>query len=703
MFNRLGKSFNSDNRNMPVSKKNYHEQIRALKEKIAYYERLLAKTKKAQEIAAENEEKFHTLFQNSNDAILIMEGDHFIECNPKAELLFGMPYNELIGHTLTQLSGITLKDDPKSKRVLTNYIAAAFEGESQNFEWPLKKKDGSIVHTEISLNRMDLRGQPFLQVTIRDISQRKRTEYELQEKNLQYETLFHNSLVGMWRMEFEQPIPTSLPPEEIAKKIIFTGYISDCNEVFATMYGLPNRELMIGKKVSDLNSDLDESIRRLTKMVRNNYKMDILDNEEKDFKGNIKNFRNSFFGYIREDHLIWMWGVQLDITEQKVLEKQFMQSQKMEAIGMLAGGIAHDFNNLLTVINGYSDLIISKLPIDSPIYKNVTAIRKAGLRAANLTNQLLAFSRKQILQPKVVMINEIVEKMVQMIDRLIGDNIEVKTRLASDLGQVKVDPVKVEQIIMNLAINARDAMPNGGQLFITTSNTTIDKKYTRTHPGAQTGKYVRLEVTDTGIGIDKEILEHIFEPFFTTKDKARNTGLGLATIYGIIKQSNGYIDVISQPGEGTTFAVYFPRVDDVIDIEVDIPASKYGDQLKGEETILLVEDAENVRQVIRESLEVYGYHLLEAGDGEEALQAATLYDNPIHLVLTDVIMPRMDGYTFVKKLMPIRPEVKVLFMSGYTNESVVRDGIVEPGVQFIQKPFNLVELARRIRTLLDQK
>ena len=679
--------------------KNRDQEIKALKEKIAYYERLLAKTRKAQEIASENEEKFHALFQNSNDAILIMEGDQFIECNPKAELLLGRPYNEIIGMTLQQLSAAKSKD---VRRRLLNLLASAFEGEPQNFEWVLAKKDGFPIDTEISLNLMTIRNQPYLQVTIRDISRRKKAENELQEKNLQYETLFHNTLVGMWRMEFDHPIPITLKPEEIAKEIVFTGYISDCNDVLAQMYGLPSRNLMIGKKISDISTDLDESIRRLTSMVRNNFKMDILENEEKDVNGNLKNFRNSFFGYIRNGHLLWMWGLQLDLTEQKVLEKQFMQSQKMEAIGMLAGGIAHDFNNLLTVINGYSDLILNKLSIDNPIYKNVAAIRKAGVRAANLTNQLLAFSRKQILQPKVVMVNEIVEKMVQMIDRLIGDNIEVQTRLASDLGQVKVDPVKVEQIIMNLAINARDAMPNGGKLFIATSNASIDKKYARTHPGARTGKYVRLEVTDTGVGIDKETMEHIFEPFFTTKDKARNTGLGLATIYGIVKQSNGYIDVVSQPGEGTTFAIYFPRVDDVIDIEVDIPASKYGDQLKGEETILLVEDAENVRQVIRESLEVYGYHILEAGDGEEALQVATLYNKAIHLVLTDVIMPRMDGYTFVKKLMPIRPEVKVLFMSGYTNETVVREGIVEPGIQFIQKPFNLVELARHIRTILDR-
>ncbi len=678
------------------------KKIEELEQKILYYERLLAETKQSQIVASENEQKYRALFEHANDAILILDKDHFVSCNPMAEKMFGLSKKELIGKSPVELSPKTQEHGGDSHSEALQYIGAALAGEAEFFEWRFLRTDQTPFDCEVSLNRLEIHGRPFIQAIIRDISARRKAEEELREKNLQYESLFHNSLVGIWRMEFDEPIPITLSPPEIGKKIFYSGYISDCNDAFAQMYEAPARQAFIGKRIQDFSADAEQSIQNLTKMAHNNFKMELVDTIEKGLKGNLRSFRNSYFGYVKNQRLIWLWGFQLDITEQKVLEKQFLQSQKMEAIGMLAGGIAHDFNNLLTVINGYSDLMANKLNVEDPVYKYVSAIKKAGQRAANLTSQLLAFSRKQILQPKVILINEIIEKMYQMIDRLIGDDIEVKMRLASDLGQVKVDPVKVEQIIMNLVINARDAMREGGELTIATSNALIDKNFTQTHPGSQTGKYVSLEVSDSGHGMGKKVLERIFEPFYTTKDKAISSGLGLATVYGIVKQSNGYIDVVSQPGKGSTFTIYFPRVDDVIDIDVDVPISKYGKELHGSETLLVVEDAENVRQVIKESLELYGYKIKEAGDGEEALQVATLTDAPIHLVLTDVVMPRMDGFTFIKKLMPIHPDTKVLFMSGYTNETIVLRGELAPGVQFIQKPFNLIELARRIRRQLDE-
>jgi len=685
-----------------MSKKPTAKKIEELEQKILYYERLLAETKQSQIVASENEQKYRALFENANDAILILDKDHFVSCNPMAETMFGLPKKEIIGKSPAELSPPTQPRGEDSHSHALQYIGAALAGQPEFFEWRFLRADQTSFDCEVSLNRLEIHGRPFIQAIIRDISARRRAEEELREKNLQYESLFHNSLVGIWRMEFEEPIPISLSPPEIGKKIFYSGYISDCNDAFAQMYATPTRQAFIGKRLQDFSASPEQSIQQLTKMAHNNFKMELLDSIEQDIKGNTRSFRNSFFGYVKDQHLIWLWGFQLDITEQKMLEKQFLQSQKMEAIGMLAGGIAHDFNNLLTVINGYSDLMANKLNVEDPVYKYVSAIKKAGQRAANLTSQLLAFSRKQILQPKVILINEIIEKMIQMIDRLIGDDIEVRMRLAKDLGQVKVDPVKVEQIIMNLVINARDAMRDGGELVIATANAVIDKAFTQTHPGSRTGKYVSLEVSDNGSGMEKKVLERIFEPFYTTKDKAINSGLGLATVYGIVKQSNGYIDVVSHSGKGSTFTIYFPRVDDVIDIDVDVPASKYGKELHGNETLLIVEDAENVRQVIKESLELYGYKIKEAGDGEEALQVSTLTDTPIHLVLTDVVMPKMDGFTFIKKLMPIHPDTKVLFMSGYTNETIVQKGELAPGVQFIQKPFNLIELARRIRRQLDE-
>ncbi len=685
------------------SKNMTEKDIVRLEQKIKYYEQLLEKTREAQNRAKENEEKFRALFQMAHDAILILDEDRIAECNSRTLDLFHCDKEEIINKDFVAFSPKFQPSGEKSDHRILFYIGEALQGKPQLFQWEHKRFDGNLFDAEVSLNRIQINGTYYLQAIIRDVSERIRTQRELKEKNLQYESLFHNSLVGIWRMEFEQPIMIEQEPIEIARMIFNTGYISDCNNAFARMYGADSREELIGRKISRVSINEQQTIERLLKMIQNDYKIEILDNEETDINGNLINLRNSYFGQIEEGFLCWMWGIQLDLTEQKILEKQLLQSQKMEAIGMLAGGIAHDFNNLLTVINGYSDLIGSQIKAGNPLYKHISSIRQAGQKAADLTGQLLAFSRKQILQPKVILMNDIIEHMIQMIERLIGEHIEVKKRLASELGQVKVDPVKVEQILINLVINARDAMPDGGILTISTANTVLTKKYTAAHPGAKTGKYVRLEIRDTGNGIEKEKLEHIFEPFYTTKDKALNTGLGLATVYGIIKQSNGYIDVVSKPGKGTTFFLYFPRVDDVIEFDVDVKKSLDRKSIRGDETILIVEDAENVRQVIRESMDIYGYTILEAGDGEEALQLAMLSQDPIHLVLTDIVMPGMDGYAFIKKLLPIRPHIKVLFMSGYTDDTIVRKGELTPGLDFIQKPFNLVELARKIRQILDSR
>jgi len=403
------------------------------------------------------------------------------------------------------------------------------------------------------------------------------------------------------------------------------------------------------------------------------------------------------FSPIREgSDLLGFVGVGEDVTERLALEQQVLQSQKMEAIGNLAGGIAHDFNNMLAVINGYSELLLAGLRPGAPMQAYVAEISKAGDRAANLTRQLLAFSRKQLLETKVLDLNDVVQKVDRMLRRLIGEDIELVTLLDPGLGRVKADPGQVEQVLMNLAVNARDAMPQGGRLLLRTRNAEAREIRAVTVAG---GSYVVVEVEDTGCGMQPEVLEHIFEPFFTTKEQGRGTGLGLATVYGIVKQSGGYIDVASEPGAGSRFTIYLPQV------EEQAPAEEGFTQRvlpSGSETILLVEDEPMVRAMVRTVLAECGYTVLEAMQGDDALRLAEEHEGPIHLLLTDVVMPRMSGRELAERLTAQRPDTQVLFMSGYTDDAVMRHGVEDAEMELLQKPFTHLALAQRIRRLLDR-
>jgi len=400
-------------------------------------------------------------------------------------------------------------------------------------------------------------------------------------------------------------------------------------------------------------------------------------------------------------------GIARDVTERKraeeerlALQEQLRQSQKMEAIGQLAGGVAHDFNNLLTVIHGYSELILTSLNENSRLRQDVREIIHASERASSLTRQLLAFSRKQVLQPKVLDLNAYVSNMDKMLRRMIGENIELMTLLAKDLGRIKADPGQIEQVILNLAVNARDAMLNGGKLTIETANIELDENYTRSHIGVTPGHYVMLSVSDTGVGIAREVKERIFEPFFTTKEKGKGTGLGLSTVFGIIQQSGGNIWVYSEPGLGTTFKIYLPRIEE--DTESLKPSAVSTKSLQGSETILLVEDEEIVRKLACTILQKNGYEVLEAPNGEEALRIVQGQNgNPIHLLVTDVVMPGMSGRQLADRLERVRPGTKVLFMSGYTDDTIVHHGVLDPGIAYIQKPFTPDALASKVRDILD--
>jgi PAS domain S-box-containing protein len=387
-----------------------------------------------------------------------------------------------------------------------------------------------------------------------------------------------------------------------------------------------------------------------------------------------------------------------DITERKALENSLRQSQKMEAVGLLAGGVAHDFNNLLTVINGYTDIILSKLEQDNPNYNYLQQVKKSGKRASSLTRQLLAFSRRQILKPEVIDINKLTLDMEKMLRRLVREDIEFKSIFDDSLKLVQADPGQIDQVLLNLVVNASDAMPSGGKLTIETQNDYLDEHYVSSESVAKAGEYVRLTVSDTGIGMDKETRERIFEPFFTTKEKGKGTGLGLATVYGIVKQSHGTIWVYSELGRGTTFKVYLPVAAQSEVEKVEQPKTV---DIKGNESILVIEDDNAVRMMAVEGLKELGYNVYDVPDGPKGIDLVKANGKTIDLLLTDVVMPNMSGREVADTIVPMVPNIKVLFMSGYTDNDIVHHGVLQEGINFIQKPFNVAALAHKIRTVLQ--
>jgi two-component system, cell cycle sensor histidine kinase and response regulator CckA len=388
------------------------------------------------------------------------------------------------------------------------------------------------------------------------------------------------------------------------------------------------------------------------------------------------------------------------LFQRQQLEEQLHQSQKMEAIGRLAGGVAHDFNNLLTVIAGCTDLLLARLPYQDPSRVDIEEIREAVERASSLTCQLLAFSRKQVLQPKVLDLSRLVAQMEKMLQRIIGEDLEMVTVLTEEPTAVLADPGQIEQVVLNLAINARDAMPQGGLLTLKVVRVTLDEAFCQWHPEAQPGPFVLLAVSDTGVGMDKATMARAFEPFFTTKEVGKGTGLGLATVHGIVTQSGGFIRWDSRPGQGTSIEVYLPLASQgKEEDEPDLTIS--ADNLRGGETILLVEDDSLVRRVAGKILKAYGYIVLEAGNGLEALNLGHRHPQPIDLLFTDIVMPDMNGRDLAERWETIHPESRILYTSGYNENIIVQQGTLEPGVNFIPKPYRMTSLAEKIREVLD--
>jgi two-component system cell cycle sensor histidine kinase/response regulator CckA len=554
-------------------------------------------------------------------------------------------------------------------------------GTVQNFECRLRRKDGRVIW--VSVNSRKVRGPDgealYNEGFMEDITERRQAE----ERS--------GSLATAIEQAAEQFVITDLK-----------GSILYCNPAFEKATGFSKEEVLgrnprvlkSGKQTPEFYRQLWDTIGSgsvWTGRFTNKRKDGSLCEEDatispiRDVSGRIK-------GYV---------AIKRDVSERIQLENQFRQAQKLESVGRLAGGVAHDFNNLLTVINGYSGLLMEELQPPDPLWPYADEIRKAGERAAALTRQLLAFSRKQVIEVKAVDLNAIVKDAERMLRRLIGEDVELRTNLDPLLGVLMADPDQLHQVIMNLVVNARDAMPEGGKLLIETRDIVLNETAAASHPDAVPGRYVLMSVADTGTGMDEMTLEHIFEPFFTTKEQGKGTGLGLSTVYGIVRQNGGWVEVSSQPSRGTTFRIYLPRVEPGPEPSADGPAARPAAHTGG--TVLLVEDQEEVRKLAKTILKMHGFEVIEARNGMEADMLAREYSGDIQLLLTDVVMPGMSGKELCELLRSRRPTLKVLFSSGYTADVIAHRGVLEPHVAYLPKPFTALELVTKVReVLLDQ-
>jgi PAS domain S-box-containing protein len=627
----------------------------------------------------EREELFHLISENAADMIAIvdMEGKR---------LYNSLSYHRVLGYSPEELQASPsfeqIHPDDR-ERVKKAAADARSTGIGRTLEYRLRHKDGTWLWLESTSSVIqNAKGEPEKLIIVnRDISERKKTEEALRQSEAGFRSVVQDAPYGIYRASS-------------------TGQILQVN---------PALEKMLGYELQDelLKSELVTGIflhsgeyERLTELLIRTDEIKDVETEWKRRDGTPITVRCSGRRINDENGMPAYFEVFAeDVTEKRVLEKQLRMAQKMEAIGRLSGGIAHDFNNLLGVIIGYSRVLKKELGGSSALCEHAVEIEKAGQRAASLTKQLLAFSRQQVLTPAVLNLNTLVSDMEGMLPRLLGEDIAVSLALHSELGSVKADQSQIEQVIMNLAVNARDAMPQGGKLKIQTANVELDQAYARDHPGSKAGIYVLLAVTDTGTGMNAETLAHIFEPFYTTKERGKGTGLGLATVYGIVKQSNGYIVVDSAPGKGTTFQIYLPQ-------HIGKPATEErevdsGEKLRGSESILLVEDSEPLRKLAQTFLESAGFRVMSAEHGEDALQVASRHGKTFDLLLTDVVMPGMNGRVLAEHLLPRQPGMRVLYMSGYTDSFIAGHGVLEPGTHLLHKPFTDEVLIRKVREVLD--
>ncbi|MBU8543153.1 MULTISPECIES: hybrid sensor histidine kinase/response regulator [Roseomonadaceae] len=639
--------------------------------------REVAERERAETRLRDSETRFRATFEQAAIGIAHIGLDRrFLWVNDRICAMTGYRREELLGLSFTDLSlpEDIARDDAARQAMLDGSLPR------YNREKRYRRKDGSLIWVElVSTPVRDEQDAPRFFVTVfSDITDRKQAEDSLRQRDRAIQVVSQGIVMADARQPEHPIIYVSAGFERM------TGYSA------AEALGR-NCRMLQGAETDR------ETVARLREAIAAARPIEV---EIVNYRKDGTPFWNALsLNPVRDEDgtLAWFVGVQTDITERKRLERELLQAQKMEAVGRLAGGIAHDFNNHLTVITGYSEEILAHPRLEPAVRESITAIARAGDRAAELTRQLLGFSRQTMLQPKVIDLNQAVTETGRLLQRLIGADIAFGMVLAPDLARVRVDPAQLDQVLMNLAVNARDSMPQGGRLTIETANVTISEGYATTTMDCRAGPHVMLAMSDTGAGMRPEVQARIFEPFFTTKEIGKGTGLGLATVFGIVQQSQGCIHVYSEPGLGSTFKIYLPAVMQ----PPDAPSrSRPAPAARGQETVLLVEDDEGVRKLAQIGLGMKGYKVICARDGAEALAMAE-EAGPIDLVLTDVVMPRLGGPELVRALRARHPTVKVLFMSGYTDDSVVRHGLMDASVAFIQKPYTPRSLAAKVREVLD--
>jgi two-component system, cell cycle sensor histidine kinase and response regulator CckA len=631
----------------------------------------------------ESEEKYLQVVENSAEAILVVQDGVIKFLNHNTVELMGYSKEELMLRPFVDFI------HPEDREMVLERHLRRIREEAipRVYSFRVVDKDGDTKWVEINVALISWESKLATLNFLTNITDRKQAETSLQESKERYRELFDGAPVGYFEFDIE-------------------GRITSVNRTELEMLGYTAEE-MIGQPVWNFNVEgalaRGQILGKLTGTLP----------PARNLEGNYRKKDGTALPVLIEDRLLRdaegrIVGIRStiqDITDRKQaekenLEEQFRQSQKMEAIGSFAGGIAHDFNNLLTIIKGFNQLSFIELKEDDPLRGNLDEVRKATDRAADLIRQLLTFSRHQVLEVQSLDLNNAFRNLEKMLRRVIGEDVELVTVLAEDLGRVKTNPGQVEQVIMNLAVNARDAMPSGGKLIIETANVELDEAYIRKHVAVTPGHYVMLAVSDTGVGMTKEVKDRVFEPFFTTKEKGRGTGLGLSTVYGIVKQSGGNIWIYSELGRGTTFKIYFPRVNDPLE-EVEEKVMRQA-LPRGRETILVVEDEEVVRRLAVEILMGQGYRVLEASNGVDTLNICKGQTGPIDLILTDVVMPQMGGRQLVEQLRRQYRDLKVLYMSGYTDKFIDDRGVLDVGVNYIQKPFAIEGLAKKVREVLDK-
>jgi PAS domain S-box-containing protein len=586
------------------------------------------------------------------------------------------------GFTRDEFLAMSIKDiRPESEiPALVRDVHEAAPGRTRRGVWRHRRKDGTLLFAEITTFVFAANGRPQAMVLAHNVSDRIKAEEALRQSQASLQSLVDNAPFG------------------ICQSSVTADRFQSANAAFCKMMGDYRPEELLRIKIStELYADPEERSRIVDIMRRharvNGVETTMLRRDGSKIRVRIwgslvaddKGVLDIFEGYVE------------DLTEQSELEQQVRQVQKLEAVGRLAGGVAHDFNNILVVIKLSTEMMLGHVTPDSPLSKPLLQVSNAADRAASLTRQMLAFGRQQIMQDRIINVNHVVTETSRMLRRIIGEDIALVTKLSDRLENSRLDPNQVGQVIMNLAVNARDAMPNGGTLHLETATVDLDGTYIATHPQVRPGRFVLLAVTDTGTGIDKAVLPRIFDPFFSTKEIGKGTGLGLSIVYGIVKQSGGYIWVYTEPGHGTTFKLYFPATTAVTD---RVQARGEAAFSPSHQTVLLVEDDAAIRKNVSACLQQLGYVVLEAEDGEAALEICTAKSSNIDLVLTDLVMPRMGGHDLALALSKRCPEMRVLFMSGYTEDNAVRRDIVERGSAFLQKPFSVADLAAAVQQAL---